>query len=80
MSRRLTCEVTNAVRRSQFSNIFFFKSAWPIIAKSYVKPPCVKGMKVCLRYLGHMTKMVATPIYGKNPYMFSSPDPKGMLL
>ena len=24
-------------------------------------------MIVCLRHLGHMTKMAATPIYGKNP-------------
>ena len=23
--------------------------------------------KVCSRHLGHMTKMAATPIYGKNP-------------
>ena len=26
-----------------------------------------RGMKVCLRHLGHMTKMATTPIYGKNP-------------
>ena len=25
------------------------------------------GMKVCSRDLGHMTKMAATSIYGKNP-------------
>ena len=25
------------------------------------------GTKVCLRGLGHITKMAATPIYGKNP-------------
>ena len=24
------------------------------------------GTKVCLGYLGHMTKMVAMPMYGKN--------------
>ena len=27
----------------------------------------VRGMKVCLRHLGHMTKMAPTPTYGKNP-------------
>ena len=27
----------------------------------------VGGTKVCSRLLGHMTKMAATPIYGKNP-------------
>ena len=33
----------------------------------YVEPPWVGGTKVCSRHLGHMTKMAATPIYGKNP-------------
>ena len=32
-----------------------------------VEPPWVGGTKFCLRHLGHMTKMAATPIYGKNP-------------
>ena len=26
-----------------------------------------RGTKVCSRHLGHMTKMAAMPIYGKNP-------------
>ena len=47
--------------------IFFSKTAWPIKAKFYVEPPWVGGTKVCSRHLGHMTKMAATPIYGKNP-------------
>ena len=29
--------------------------------------PWVGGMKVCSRDLGHMAKMAAKPIYGKNP-------------
>ena len=33
----------------------------------YVEPPWVRGTKFCLQHLGHMTKMAATPIYGKNP-------------
>ena len=45
-------------RRSQYSNIFSSKAAWIIKAKFYVEPPLVGG---------HMTKMAATPIYGKNP-------------
>ena len=49
------------------SNIFFSKTAWSIKAKFYVEPPWVEGTKVCLRLLGHMTKMAATPIYAKNP-------------
>ena len=32
-----------------------------------MEPPWVGGTKVCSRGLGHMTKMDATPIYGKNP-------------
>ena len=55
------------VRRPQCSNIFFSETAWPIKAKFYVEPPWVGGTKFCSRHLGHMTKMVATPIYGKNP-------------
>ena len=35
-------------------------------AKFYVEHPWVGGTKVCLRDLRHMTKMAATPIYGKN--------------
>ena len=26
-----------------------------------------KLAKICTKYFGHMTKMAATPIYGKNP-------------
>ena len=54
-------------RRPQCSNIFFSESAWPIEAKFYVEPPWLGGTKFCSRHLGHMTKMAATPIYGKNP-------------
>ena len=32
-------------------------------------------MKLYTNGLGHMTKMVATPIYGKNPSFFFSPEP-----
>ena len=34
-------------------------------AKFYMKPPWVGGTKVRSQHLGHMTKMAATPIYGK---------------
>ena len=54
-------------RRSQCSKIFFSKTNRPIKAKFYVEPPWVGGKKVCSRHLGHITKMAATPIYGKNP-------------
>ena len=32
-----------------------------------MEPPWVGGTKVCSWGLGHMTKLAATPIYGKNP-------------
>ena len=52
---------------STISNIFFSETAGPIKAKFYLEPPWVGGTKVCSRHLGHMTKMAAMPIYGKNP-------------
>ena len=77
LSRRLVGELIvypwSGVRRpsvgvcSQCSNIFFSETARPIKAKFYVEPPWVGGTIFCLRHLGHMTKMAATPIYGKNP-------------
>ena len=56
-----------SVVSSQCSKIFFSKTAWPIKAKFYVEPPWVGGTIFCSLHLGHMTKMAATPIYGKNP-------------
>ena len=53
-------------RRPQCSKIFFSETALPIIAKFYMEPPWVGGTIFCSRHLGHMTKMAATPIYGKN--------------
>ena len=54
-------------RPSTFSNIFSSETAWPIKAKFYVEPPWEGGTKVYINGPGHMTKMAATPIYGKNP-------------
>ena len=47
-----------------FLKIFFSKTAGPIKAKFYLEPQWDGGTKVCLRFLGHMTKMAATSIYG----------------
>ena len=55
-----------SVRRPQCSKIFFSETAGPIKAKFYVEPPWVGGT-IFLQHLGHMTKIAATPIYGKNP-------------
>ena len=56
-----------SVRPFTFSNIFSSETAWPIKAKFYVEPPWEGGTKVYINGPGHMTKMAATPIYGKNP-------------
>ena len=53
-------------RRQQCLNIFFSETALPIKAKFYVEPPWEGGTKVYINGPGHMTKMAAMPIYGKN--------------
>ena len=52
--------------RPPFSNVFSSETAWPIKAKFYVEPPWEEGTKVYVNGQGHMTKMAAMPIYGKN--------------
>ena len=54
-------------RPSTISNIFSSEITWPIEAKFYVQPPWQGEKKVYINGPGHMTKMVATPIYGNNP-------------
>ena len=39
---------------------------WPINAKFHVNPSWEVGKKVNINGTGHMTKMAAIPIYGKN--------------
>ena len=50
---------------STFSNIFS-ETTGPIEAKFHTEPPWNGGTKVCSNGPGHMTKMAAMPIYGKN--------------
>ena len=59
--RRCCCR-----RRPPFSNVFSAETAWPIKAKFYVEPPWQGGTKVYINGPGHMTKLAAMPIYGKN--------------
>ena len=66
-SRRPSVVRRPFVVRPPFPNIFFSETAWPIKAKFYVEPPWEGGTKVYINGPGHMTKMAATPIYGKNP-------------
>ena len=53
-------------RRQQCLNIFSSETTLPIKAKFYVEPPWEGGTKVYVNGPGHMTKMAAMPIYGKN--------------
>ena len=63
---------------STFSNMFS-ETTGPIEAKFHVEPPWDGGTKVSSNGLGHMTKMAAMPIYGKN-LKKSSPEPYGRWL
>ena len=47
--------------------ILFSQTIGPIELEFHVKTPYDKLAKICAKYFGHMTKMTATPIYGKNP-------------
>ena len=62
--------------RSQCSNIFSSGTAGPIKAKLSVEPLLEGEMKVYINGPGHMTKMAAMPIYGKNLKKSSSPEPE----
>ena len=48
-----------------------------IEAKFHVEPPWDGRTKICSNRHGHMTKLAAMPIYGKNFKKSSSPEPKG---
>ena len=62
---------------STFSNIFSSETTRRIEAKFHMEPPWDRGTKVCSNGAGHMTKMDAMPIYGKNLKKSSSAEPKG---
>ena len=57
----------SSVHRPPFSKIFSSETAWPIKAKFYMKHLWEGGTNVYINNPGHMTKMAAMPIYGKNP-------------
>ena len=59
---------------STLSNIFSSETTGPIEAKFHMEPPWDGGTKVYSNGLGHMTKMVAMPIYGKHLKISSSPE------
>ena len=50
------------------SNVFSSETTGPIGAKFHMDPQWIGGMEVCLPHLGHISKLAAMPIYGKNPF------------
>ena len=61
---------------STISNIFSSENAWPTEAKFYVEPPWEGVTKNYKNGPGHMTKIAATTIYGKNLLKYSAPEPE----
>ena len=62
---------------STFSNIFSSETTGPIETKFHMEPPWDGGTNVCSNGPGHMTKVAAMPICGKNLKKSPSPEPKG---
>ena len=62
---------------STFSNVFSLETAGSIEAKFHVDHPWDGGTKICSNGPGHMTKMTAMHIYGKNIKKSSSLETKG---
>ena len=51
---------------SVFLNFFSSITTWRVEAKFHVEPPWNRGKKASSNGPGHMTKMTALPIYGKD--------------
>ena len=51
---------------STFSKGFFSETTEPISLKFHMQPSSKGGKKVYIFGPGHMTKMAALPVYGKN--------------
>ena len=64
---------------STFSNIFSSETTGLIEAKVNMEPPWDREKKACSNVPGHITKMAAMPIYGKNLKISSSPETKGRI-
>ena len=66
MLRRPSVVVVRRRRPFTFSKIFSSETAGPIKAKLHVEHSLEGGTKVYINGPGHMTKMAAMRIYGKN--------------
>ena len=61
----LSAKVAHILVPSIYVNIVFTQTVGPIELKFHVKTPYDKSAKIYTKLFGHMTKMAATPIYGK---------------
>ena len=62
----LSAKVAHILVPSIYVNIVFTQTVGPIELKFHVKTSYDKSAKIYTKHFGHMTKMAATPIYGKN--------------
>ena len=62
----LSAKVAHIVVHQYIKNIVFSQTIGPIELKFHVKTPYDKSTNFYTKYVGHMTKMATTPIYGKN--------------
>ena len=61
-----SAKVAHIVVPSIYLNIVFSQTIGPIELKFHVKTPYDNSAKIYTKYFGHMPKMAARPIYGKN--------------
>ena len=67
--------VSGVCHPSTFSKDFSSETTGPISIKFHMQPLDRGGKKVYIFRPGHMTKLAAIPIYGKNLTKSSSPEP-----
>ena len=62
----LSAKIAHIVVPSIYLNIVSSQTIGPIELEFHMKTPYDKSAKINTKYFGHMTKMAAMPIYGKN--------------
>ena len=70
----LSAKIVHTGVWSIYLKIVFSQTFCPIKLKFHVKATYDKLAKPFAKLFGHMAKMTATPIYGKNPLKSSSPE------
>ena len=81
-SERAACHMNNFLMIFSIGHVSFiiwgFRSPDTLGSLLSLKYRHASAVKSLLNGPGHMTKMVAMPIYGKNLKKYSSPEPKGL--